>query len=69
VEFFVLDSAWGNIRADVNFMNEVIWNDTDRRDEIVSVVSAAFGSLGVFAMAASQSPQPTTTTAPAAETR
>jgi nitrate reductase NapE component len=58
VEFFVLDSSWGNIRADVNFMNEVIWNDTDRRDEIVSVVSAAFGSLGVFAMAATQAQNP-----------
>jgi hypothetical protein len=55
IEFFVLDSAWGNIRADVSFMNEVIWNDNDRRGEIASVVSAAFGSLGVFAMAANES--------------
>ena len=54
VEYFVLDSTWGNIRGDVEFMDQVIWNDTDRRDEIVRVVSAAFGSVGIFAMASAQ---------------
>jgi hypothetical protein len=52
VEFFVLEESWKSIQADIQFMDSVVWNDTDRRQEIVRVASAAFGALGAFAMAA-----------------
>ncbi len=53
VEYFVLNQAWRSLSADIQFMEEVVWNATDRRTEIVRVASAAFGPVGAFAIAAS----------------
>lgn len=50
VEYFVLNEAWNSFRADIDFMEQVIWDETDRRDEIVRVASAAFGPIGAFAL-------------------
>jgi hypothetical protein len=36
------------------FLTRVIWNDDDRQQEVLQVASAAFGPLGVIALAAIQ---------------
>ena len=51
VEYFVLNQAWKDFGADVDFMDKVVWDETDRHEEIVRVASAAFGAIGVFAIA------------------
>jgi hypothetical protein len=63
VEYFVLNEAWKDIAADVDFMDRVVWDETDRHAEIVRVASAAFGPMGVFAIAAA-TPTPTAPAAP-----
>jgi hypothetical protein len=55
VEFFVLNISFENIRADYDFMMEIIWNHTDRKEEVMRVAYAAFGPLGMFAFAHLQS--------------
>ena len=57
VEYFVLNRAWRQFQADVDFMDKVVWDETDRRDEIMRVASAAFGGLGVLAMALTPRPK------------
>ena len=52
VEYFVLNPAWNDIGADVDFMDKVVWDETDRRGEFVRIASAAFGPIGVFAVTA-----------------
>ena len=52
VEYFVLNQAWKDFGADVDFMDKIVWDETDRHEEIVRVASAAFGAIGVFAIAA-----------------
>jgi hypothetical protein len=58
VEYFVLNENWTDILADVDFMDKVVWDETDRHEEIVRVASAAFGPVGVFAVAAAASSGP-----------
>jgi hypothetical protein len=55
VEYFVLNETWQDILADVDFLDKVVWDDTDRHAEVVRVASAAFGPVGVFAVASAAS--------------
>jgi hypothetical protein len=64
VEYFVLNEAWQSFRADIDFMEQVIWDETDRRDEVVRVASAAFGPLGAFAMSEVAAPDSAPKTPP-----
>jgi hypothetical protein len=57
VEYFVLNHAWKAFQADVDFMDRVVWDETDRRDEVMRVAAAAFGGLGILAMALTPRPQ------------
>ena len=51
VEYFVLDPTIKGIQAEYDFMVLVVWNNTDRKQEVMRVAYAAFGPLGTFAMA------------------
>jgi hypothetical protein len=51
VEYFVLDPTVHGIQAEYDFMVQVVWNNTDRKQEVMRVAYAAFGPLGTFAMA------------------
>ena len=51
VEYFVLDPTINGIQAEYDFMVLVVWNNTDRKQEVMRVAYAAFGPLGTFAMA------------------
>ena len=60
VEYFVLDPTVKTIQAEYDFMVQVVWNNTDRQEEVMRVAYAAFGPLGTFAMASQlKDPAPT----------
>jgi hypothetical protein len=59
VEYFVLDPTVKGIQAEYDFMVEVVWNNTDRKEEVMRVAYAAFGPLGTFAMASQLKESPT----------
>ena len=39
-------------------MVQVVWNNTDRKQEVMRVAYAAFGPLGTFAMASQLKDEP-----------
>src|SRR5205823_6522029 len=49
VAYFVLHKEFQTIREEYLFLEQVVWNDTDRKDEVRRVAYAAFGSLGLLA--------------------
>jgi len=52
VELFV--TTFPGAEADRDFLTQIIWNRTDRDEEVERIISAAFGPLAVFMAAAKQ---------------
>jgi hypothetical protein len=52
VEYFVLNEEWAGFKAEMDFLDKVVWVRTARHADIMRVASAAFGPIGVFALAA-----------------
>jgi len=55
VEYFVLHEDWEGFKAEIDFLDKVVWVKTARHADIMRVASAAFGPIGVFALAAAES--------------
>ncbi|HUX86660.1 MAG TPA: hypothetical protein VMW65_06635 [Chloroflexota bacterium] len=51
VEYFVINPAFRTVRADYDFVIQILWDQTDRKAEVMRVAYAAFGPIGLFALA------------------
>jgi hypothetical protein len=52
IEYFVLDGAIVNVRDPFQFIEQIVWNQDEQKQEVMRVAYAAFGAIGSFAMAA-----------------
>jgi hypothetical protein len=48
LDCFIESPSINSVQSDYQFMTEVIWDDTDRQDEIEGIVRAALGPLGLL---------------------